>query len=308
VAARAALLAAAGRHHLLLVGPPGAGKTRLARLLGAVLPDLDRDEALEVTRIHSAAGLLSSPGLARRPPVRAPHHTITAAGLLGGGVPLRPGEVTLAHHGLLFLDELSEFTVRILDALREPLSEGVVRVARARVHRRFPARFQLVAATNPCRCGFLGSRVRPCQCRPADIARHQARISGPLRDRFDLVVDLSDDDTGPATPLEAPPAAPDDPRVIIAAARSRLHRDTDPPATWSLARRIDALGLSAPAREVLNSAQRPLALSARGILRACRVARTIAAVAGRREVGAADVREALQYRHEALGSWAATEG
>ena len=164
LAGRAAELAAAGRHHLLLLGPPGTGKTRLARLLARLLPDLDEDAGLEVTRIHGAAGLLARPGLVRRPPLRAPHHTITAAGLLGGGAQLRPGEVTLAHRGLLFLDELPEFRARILDALREPLAEGVVRVVRGTGQRRFPAAFQLVAAGNPCRCGFLGSRVRPCTC------------------------------------------------------------------------------------------------------------------------------------------------
>ncbi|MBD3222098.1 YifB family Mg chelatase-like AAA ATPase [bacterium] len=303
-AARAALLAAAGGHHLLLVGPPGAGKTRLARLLGHLLPDLEEDEALQVTRIHGAAGLLHRPGLVRRPPVRAPHHTITAAGLLGGGGRPRPGEVTLAHAGVLFLDELSEFAARTLDALREPLSEGVVHVARGNGHRRFPARFQLVAATNPCRCGYLGSRVRACVCRPGDLARHRGRLSGPLRDRFELVVDMGDGDR----PDPGAGDRADDVRGRVARARAIVRRLQPPPAHWSLGRRVAAFGLDTAARDVLDQARRPLALSARGLLRACAVAHTAAALDGDPVVRAHHVREALQFRHEALGSMTAAEG
>ncbi len=309
LAARAAELAAAGRHHLLLLGPPGAGKTRLARLLVELLPDLRDDEGLEVTRIHGAAGLLAHPGLVRRPPLRAPHHTITAVGLLGGGGNLRPGEVTLAHRGLLFLDELPEFGGRILDALREPLAEGVVRVARSTGQRRFPADFQLVAAGNPCRCGFLGSRVRACTCRTQDLARYRARLSGPLRDRFDLAVEMGDtvaaDLSGGGDAGEIGGGNLGD---RIAAARAMVRESGEPPARWSLARRARAYGLGDVALKVLDDARRPLQLSLRGILRTCRVARTVAALDGRRSVDAADVREALQFRHEALGCWAATEG
>jgi magnesium chelatase family protein len=311
LAARAAAIAAAGGHHLLLVGPPGAGKTRLARLLSGQLPDLDAAAGLEVTRIHSAAGLLARPGLVRRPPLRAPHHTITAAGMLGGGANLRPGEITLAHRGLLLLDELTEFSPRILDALREPLTEGVVRLARASGAREFPARFQLVATANPCRCGFLGSGVRACSCTEAQRARYRARLSGPLRDRFDLAVEMADGLGATSAAGEGPPGASEGTGAgpdAIARARTLLATAPSPPAHWPLARRIASHGLDDEALAQLETARRPLGLSARGLLRTCRVARTIAALAGRRKVTAPDVREALLYRHEALGCWRAAEG
>jgi magnesium chelatase family protein len=303
LATRAAVLAAAGRHHLLLVGPPGAGKTRLARLLVRLLPDLSPAEALTVTRIHSAAGLLTRPGLVRRPPLRAPHHSITMAGLLGGGTRLWPGEVTLAHHGVLLLDELAEFSSQPLDALREPLTEGLVRLARSSGQRSFPARFQLVAATNPCRCGYLGSQVRDCSCAAADLVRYRARLSGPLRDRFDLTVELGD---GRPVDLTTGPGEDGSATAVleqVRRAREVLAGWPDPPAEWSVARRVHGHGLLEDAVTVLERSRQPLGLSIRGILRTCRVARTIAALAARRQVEAADVQEALQFRHEALGAW-----
>ncbi|MDY0108934.1 MAG: YifB family Mg chelatase-like AAA ATPase [Candidatus Krumholzibacteria bacterium] len=301
LACRAAMLAAAGRHHLLLLGPPGAGKTRLAHLLWHLLPDLTPEEALTVTRIHSAAGLLTTPGLVRRPPLRAPHHTITTAGLLGGGARLRPGEVTLAHRGILLLDELPEFGSQTLDALREPLTEGVVRIARNTGHCAYPAMFQLVATANACRCGFVGSRVRACTCGATDRARYRARLSGPLRDRFDLTVEMGDGQSLPLLAPVEPDAASGSAQACLQQARRLLVEFRSPPAAWPLARRIRGHGLDQAAVDVLERSRVPLGLSIRGVLRACRVARTIAALDGRREIIAADVQEAVQYRYEALG-------
>ena len=185
-------IAAAGGHHLLLSGPPGAGKTHLAARLPGLLPDLDDDAALEVTAIHSAAGAEVKGRLVRRPPFQAPHHGATAVSLIGGGTAaMRPGEITLAHHGVLFADELGEFSPTVLDALRQPIEEGSVRVSRARGSVRYPARFQFIAATNPCPCG---PTAKGCRCSEAGIARYWRRLSGPLLDRFDLRFELGTPD------------------------------------------------------------------------------------------------------------------
>ncbi len=192
LACRAAEIAAAGGHHLLLSGPPGCGKTMVARRLPALLPALELDAALEVTAIHSVAGLLEEGGgLVTMRPFRAPHHTISEVALVGGGPHPRPGEISLAHHGVLFLDELPEFSRRALEVLRQPLEEGLVTIARAARTARFPARFQLAAAMNPCPCGYAGHPRRECRCTPMQVRRYVERLSGPLRDRLDLTADLS---------------------------------------------------------------------------------------------------------------------
>ncbi len=284
---RALEVAAAGGHNLLLTGPPGAGKTMLARRLGGILPALTFDEALECTAIHSVAGTLAEgAGLLSARPFRAPHHTISNVALVGGGAIPRPGEISLAHNGVLFLDEMPEFDRRVLEVLRQPLEEGRVTIARAARTAVFPARFVLVAAMNPCPCGFLGDERRACRCTPTQIARYRGRISGPLRDRIDLIVDVA------AVPVHAiTDAAPGESsaavrdRVAAARAAQRARPGT------ALSRKPDAKG-----RALLRAAIDRLGLSARGYDRVLKVARTIADLAASESVKADHVAEALQYR------------
>jgi magnesium chelatase family protein len=280
-------VAAAGGHHLLLVGPPGAGKTMLAERLAGLLPPLELKQAIEVTRIHSAAGVSLPPGLlVRRPPMRAPHHSASLVSLIGGGSTLmRPGELSCAHHGVLFLDELGEFPSDVLDTLRQPLEEGRVLVCRARASVLFPARVLLVAAMNPCPCGSEGG-PGSCRCRDAARSRYAARVSGPLLDRFDLRVIVDRPDVAELLAIErtAGPAAESTAIVArrVAAARSLA-------ATRGLAcnaalppDRLDEVApLEPAARRLLETRLRQGRLSARGLHRVRRVARTLADLAGR---------------------------
>jgi magnesium chelatase family protein len=301
LARRALEIAAAGGHNLLLVGPPGAGKTMMARRMAGILPPLTFDEALEATAVHSVAGLLSpGAGLLVERPFRAPHHTISNAALVGGGSQPRPGEVSLAHHGVLFLDEMLEFSRHVLEVLRQPLEEGSVTIARAARTAVFPARFMLVGAMNPCPCGFLDDTIRACRCTPPQIARYRDRLSGPLRDRLDLTVDvpaLPPDLLGGAAGGEA--SAPVRTRVVAARARQasryagdRVHTNAElTPALMTTHCTMDRA-----ARRVLDAAVRRLSLSARGYDRVRKVARTIADLAESEPINADAVAEALQFR------------
>jgi magnesium chelatase family protein len=280
-ARRALEIAAAGGHNVLFAGPPGIGKSMLAKRLPGILPPLDDEAALEVTRIHSVAGLLApGSGLVRTAPFRAPHHTASAAAIVGGGSSPRPGEATLAHHGVLFLDELPEFQRPVLESLRQPLEDGVISVARVGGRSVFPARFRLVGTMNLCPCGGRGDARSECSCPPQRIDRYREKLSRALLDRFDLVVPVP---RPRATELAAPPGEPSaDVRERVVLACGRLE-------SAELAR-------SPAADELLARAVERLPLSGRGRARVARVARTVAALAGATEVAGEHLAEALSYR------------
>ena len=292
-----------GGHNLLMSGPPGAGKSLLAACLPGILPPLDPSEALEVSMVASVAGEIDGGKLKRRRPFRSPHHSASMPALVGGGLKVRPGEISLAHLGVLFLDELPEFQRAVLDSLRQPLETGTVSVARANMHVTFPANVQLIAAMNPCRCGHLGDPALACSRAPRCAADYQAKVSGPLLDRIDLHVEVAGVS---AADLTLPPPCEGSAEVSARVARARdvqTQRFADHPVRTNA--EADGVLLDCvakpdpPGMKLLADAAAAMRLSARGYHRVLRVARTIADLAGAETVGRIHIAEALSYRRQA---------
>ena len=304
-------------HNVIIVGPPGAGKTLLARAMPGILPEMSIDEALDVTRIYSVADALPPEMIIRTRPFRAPHHTISHAGLVGGGNWPHPGEISLAHRGVLFLDELPEFGTRVLEVMRQPIEDKTVTISRAQGSLTFPANFMLIAAMNPCPCGYYGDPIKPCSCAPSTVTKYQKRISGPLLDRIDIHVEvprvdyqkLSDDRLGEASSAI---------RARVEAAREhQRHRFSDGRQPQSAKAKIGAAELVCNAdmrvgeirqfckldgagESLIRAAMGQMNLSARGYHRVLKLARTIADLAGCENIQAAHLAEALQYRPKML--------
>jgi len=306
-AKRALEIAAAGRHHVLMVGSPGSGKSMLAARLPALLPDLSPSEALEVSLVHSIAGLLQGGRLVTRPPFREPHHSASMPALVGGGSRAKPGEISLAHRGVLFLDEWPEFPRQALEALRQPMETGRTTISRVHSHVTYPARFQCIAAMNPCRCGYLGQPGRECGRAPRCGEDYQMRLSGPLLDRMDITIEVM-----PIAPAELARAPAGEGSTAVAArvkaarAAQRARYGADGPpnnAQASLAQLQQ--GLEPEAAQLLEVAATRLGLSSRGQVRSLRVARTIADLAGSAMIRRAHIAEALAFRHRMPGRVAA---
>ncbi len=302
-AKRALIIAAAGQHSLLLIGPPGTGKSMLAQRLPGLLPPLGRDAALDVAGIAS----VSAEGFDVRNfgvrPFRTPHHTASANAIIGGGRRAQPGEVSLAHHGVLFLDELPEFDRRVLESLREPLECGVVSIARTAFRVEYPAAVQLVAAMNPCPCGYLGDSSGRCRCPPPQITRYRSRVSGPLLDRIDLRVEVprvADDELLEESPLEGVLCSTQASSRVAAARARQQHRAQKPNALLTVRDMATHCALDRPCRQLVGMARARLALSARGVHRVLRVARTIADLEAAESIAPKHLAEAIQLRREVV--------
>jgi magnesium chelatase family protein len=304
---RAVEVAVSGGHNILLKGPPGAGKTLLARTIPSILPNLTFDEAIEVTKIYSISGLLSSNSIIKNRPFRSPHHTTSHIGLIGGSANPKPGEVSLAHRGVLFLDEFPEYPRHVLEAMRQPMEDGHVVISRARERVRFPSRFMLVAAANPCPCGYYGDKTRECSCTTMQILKYQKRISGPLLDRIDIHIDV------PAVDVKKITADSDEDGETSKNVRNRVERARKRQLKRFREKRIVVnsemsakdikllLEIEQDAKDILREAVSKLSLSARSYHKVIKVAQTIADLANSQTIKSAHVLEALQYRPKASG-------